>query len=575
MCRLCHSAAVGRPALVERSTVARAEREVERKFVVGEGFVLPALDVAGLRARPLDIQRIRSTYLDTSDLRLLRAGVTLRRRSGGERGWQLKLPVIGEPGRQDPRSVARDELHAPDARAVPDELARLVRGVAAGHPLGVVATLDTRRRPVALHAADDELAGLVVDDEVTYAARGHSGRFREVEVEDHGGGALLDAVVDRLVAAGARPGTGETKLARALGLPTRAPLLSLDGGAAGPRIADAGRASAGTVAAALVRGSAEMLVQLDIAVRRGRPDALHQFRVACRRLRTLLGALEGVLSDPLHESTGPSSLDPLSGAAGAAAGSVLHLGTLVEELRWMAGELGAARDLEVLEGRLLAAACALPPDLAAAARATLEPALGAVRAAAQRRAEEAMESPRYFAALEALAARADAPAVGAEAALPAAAVFGPLLADAWRRFARRVRAARRAGETSEEEAARLHRARIAAKRVRYLAEAFEPVLGSPARALRRAAAEAQEVLGRYHDAGAGVSLLRSLASPAGGNGTRPPGPPAGAEEPLSRFALGAVAGVLVREAANDRALFLRYWPKVRRRARRAARQLGG
>jgi len=570
---------------VELSAVARSEREVERKFVVADGFVLPGLDVPGLRARPLGVERLRSTYLDTPDLRLLRAGVTLRRRSGTETGWQLKLPVLPVLGPGGAGAAVRDELHAPDARAVPEELARLVRGVAGGRPLGVVATLDTTRRAVALHAADGGLAGLVVDDEVAYTAGTRSGRFREVEVEDHGGGALLAAVGKRLVAAGARPGTGEPKLARALG-PLVVPATGTGtGGEPGE-----GSVSAGAVAAALVRERTDALLRLDIAVRRGCPDALHQFRVACRRLRTLLGALGGVLADPLHETPRPTRPSPpgvVPGRAGDGAAPVrpLELEALVEELRWVAGELGAARDLEVVESRVLSAADELPADLAAPARAVLEPALARARVAVERRAASAMEEPRYFALLDALVLRGDVPPAGAEAALPAAVVFGPLVSESWRRFARRVRAARQAPPTSAEEAARLHRARVAAKRVRYLAEAFEPVLGPPARAVRRAAVEAQDVLGRHHDAIAGTSVLRSLAGlpdeggevvaglpgagPAGAAGATAAAP----EEPLRCFSLGAVAGVLARQAAEDRDAFLRRWPTMRRRARRAARRL--
>src|ERR1700723_2328951 len=40
-----------------------------------------------------ELQTLTAEYYDTDDLRLLRAGITLRRREGGsDAGWHLKLP---------------------------------------------------------------------------------------------------------------------------------------------------------------------------------------------------------------------------------------------------------------------------------------------------------------------------------------------------------------------------------------------------------------------------------------------------------------------------------------------------
>ena len=41
-----------------------------------------------------DEEQLEAEYYDTDDLRLIRAGITLRRRRGGDdAGWHLKLPV--------------------------------------------------------------------------------------------------------------------------------------------------------------------------------------------------------------------------------------------------------------------------------------------------------------------------------------------------------------------------------------------------------------------------------------------------------------------------------------------------
>ena len=58
--------------------------------------LLPCLrDLPGVtQESDLAEQKLEADYYDTSDLRLVRAGVTLRRRhGGGDAGWHLKLPL--------------------------------------------------------------------------------------------------------------------------------------------------------------------------------------------------------------------------------------------------------------------------------------------------------------------------------------------------------------------------------------------------------------------------------------------------------------------------------------------------
>ena len=80
-------------------------------------------------------------YFDTADLRLARAGITLRRRKGGsDAGWHLKLPVAAD---------SRDELRVPLGRArrtPPAELTALTRVYTRGATLLPVVRLRTRRR---------------------------------------------------------------------------------------------------------------------------------------------------------------------------------------------------------------------------------------------------------------------------------------------------------------------------------------------------------------------------------------------------------------------------------------------
>ena len=146
---------------------------------------------------------LEAVYLDTADLRLLRARITLRRRTGGaDAGWHLKLPA----------GTARRELHAPLGRASkkpPKALLEPVAGVLRGAQAQPVATLRTRRVVTALRDADGRLLAEVADDTVTRdppPAPGGAAElqtWREVEVElgrrrrgtGRGGG-------ERLIAAG-------------------------------------------------------------------------------------------------------------------------------------------------------------------------------------------------------------------------------------------------------------------------------------------------------------------------------------------------------------------------------------
>src|SRR5215204_3077082 len=67
-------------------------REREVKLSAAPTFVMPDLSMLGpdLRVAIEEPQRSQTTYLDTEDLRLARAGASLRLRTG--EGWTVKLP---------------------------------------------------------------------------------------------------------------------------------------------------------------------------------------------------------------------------------------------------------------------------------------------------------------------------------------------------------------------------------------------------------------------------------------------------------------------------------------------------
>ena len=457
--------------------------EIESKYSVHGLFRLPDLSAAA-RVAPRPTVTLTATYYDTDDLRLARSGVSLRRRVGGsDEGWHLKLPA-GGPG-------SREELRMPlaaaaDGAAPPAELLDLVTALARRAPVRPVATLRTQRTPydiTALEGAAAPCAELVDDTVEILDGADVVGMFRELELElapdavesAQARGTAAD-VGSALVAAGALGGTFLSKSARALGPRAARPPEVLAPGEVGPDD------PAGAAVQAFIATQVRAIAAQDPRVRRGQPDAVHQMRVACRRLRSALKVFE-----PLVE---PTWSRPLR-----------------EELGWLAGALGAARDGEVLEERLLAALAALPDTAdAAAGAAVVHRALDARLVDALAEALAALRSDRYLTLLDVLVDAAREPLLNEAADAPCHAALPPLVAKAWRRLARDVDALEIDGH---DEA--WHETRIAAKRARYACDSVAPALGAPARQLAKQLEVVTELLGEHQDASIAAETLRELA----------------------------------------------------------------
>ena len=121
--------------------MASGHLEIESKYDVDERFVLPGLaGLPGGAAADEPVEHLlEAVYHDTADLRLLRARVTLRRRTGGpDAGWHLKLPA----------GTARRELHAPldgAGESPPQALTGPVTGILRGVQAVPAVRLRTRR----------------------------------------------------------------------------------------------------------------------------------------------------------------------------------------------------------------------------------------------------------------------------------------------------------------------------------------------------------------------------------------------------------------------------------------------
>ncbi|GAB2485563.1 CYTH and CHAD domain-containing protein [Nocardiopsis aegyptia] len=482
--------------------------EFETTFSVGTDAVLPDLaDLApgGIERRSHELD---ATYFDTGDLRLAARRVTLRRRTGGtDAGWHLKVPW-GEG--------AKREFHVPlgsDPDTVPGELADLARAAARGAALRPVARIATRRTESALLDAGGTPLVLVADDTVTGEAVGAAPTtWREVEVERaDGDSALQERVGERLAAAGAVPSATGSKLLTVLGdrVPRPVPRPSGD--------------TAGEVVRAYLWDQVEHLLAHDPPVRLDEPDAVHQMRVATRRLRAVLQVFPSVLR---RDATRP----------------------VADELRRLSGVLAPARDLEVLRERCEAWLDTLPESAAGhGLTGTWLAAVDDHRAVEARRIAQELAGTRYLALLDALDALRTGPPLTGRAGERARTV----LADDLTRACRRAADARDHATAARDADTRVtawHEVRKAAKRTRYAATLAAPVLGGPAKRVRSWASRLQEVLGEHQD---GVALRGYLEEHA------PALVAAGDDRDAVLVTLGALAGAeagrgtaLIEEAAR-------------------------
>ncbi|GAA2666889.1 CYTH and CHAD domain-containing protein [Streptomyces aculeolatus] len=499
-------------------------REIERKYeaTAGTRELPPLPDLTGVDGVTAVIDQgtalLDAVYYDTAARRLAADGITLRRRTGGDdAGWHLKLPVA---------AGVRDEIRAPLGEGVPRRLAALVRSRTRDAELAPVVRIRSERDVHQLLGADGEPVAEVSVDRVT-AERPETGataRWAEVEAELSPGAdpAVLDAVDAALTGAGLRRSAAASKLARALaetdegkaeggkkGRKTKEGKSSKSSGKGGKKKPSAGKKSAGKKSADkkkpagdkppepaarpagdlvldYVRAQITAVVELDPAVRRDQPDAVHQMRVASRRLRSTFRSYRAVLDRTVT--------DPVSA-----------------ELRWLAGELGVDRDREVLTERIHAGLVELArPLVLGPVRGRLRTWSAARRTGSRRRITAVLDGRRYLALLDALDAVLTDPPLRDAAARPAEPVLRKAVDRQYRRFAGALQETFDLPPGPDRDTA-IHETRKAAKRTRYAAEVARPVLGREAKTVTSLMREVQELLGDYQDGVLARAALREIA----------------------------------------------------------------
>ena len=456
--------------------------EIELKLIA------PAEALSAVRAHPavaavargrMRTRQIVSTYYDTPERDLAGAGVALRLRRAGARWLQTVKGEGDAAGGVHRRTEFEWRISQPEI-----DTTKLVRtpwrklfASTDGRYERVFATA-VRRSELPLAFADGTQATLCLDVGEIRAGRRRA-TLSEIEVElKRGDPSRLFELASALVAdlpvrvthtskadrghALARGAPPRPRKARAVELPPEA-------------TREAALAAIATECIAQIEANAEAMLAQD------NPEYLHQLRVGWRRLRSLLK-----LAAPFA--------------------SVESLAPLEEELRWLGSVLGPARDCDVFGLETL-------PKIAAEFRGRRE--IARLRAHVTRRrrrlsgsAREAVATPRFQQLLLATAAffasLARAPG-SAPAPTLARDWIGPVLHQRHDKLSRRARHIHRVG------AADRHRARVAAKKLRYAAEFFAPLFsGKRVEAYVAALSKLQSVLGRLNDFETAGKLLDEI-----------------------------------------------------------------
>ncbi|WP_436789407.1 CHAD domain-containing protein [Yinghuangia sp. YIM S10712] len=541
--------------------MAATHIETERKYEGGapdtrlDPGALPG--VAGVV--PAADEELDAVYFDTTDLRLLTHGATLRHRTGGhDAGWHLKRPAGGD---------RREELRvsATGGDVIPDELLVRVKALARGKPIVPVLHMRTRREREHLVDAQGTAVAEVAHDHVSAEVlegpggrrtrgRGKADRggrqvpghpvrggrngggtprttlgrtvsWSELEVELEGAEtALLDAVEAQLTRGGWQRSASPSKTAHVFGdalerKRRRAPRPG----------------SAGAVVQARLAEQVAALVANDPGVRLDEDEAVHDMRVATRRLRSLLRSYRKLFDRRVTDPMGA-------------------------ELKWLGSVLGDARDHEVLAARFKARAdeLAAADDLgdltdvsAALAKAGERIRAGEADAYSRTRAHAVrhLDSRRYYRLLENLEAMVADPPLRPRADRDAAKELRRAVERDHRRLAARVRTAKSAAPGTERDRA-LHEARKAAKRLRYAAETALPVAGRPARRFVKRTQRVQRVLGEHQDAVVARAAVARKAAEEHRVGT-------------DTFAYGMIFAAEQRAAARSAAELPKAWKRLK------------
>lgn len=217
-------------------------------------------------------------------------------------------------------------------------------------------------------------------------------------------------------------------------------------------------------------------------------EFLHDFRVACRRTRSALTQLKGVLP---HAS----------------------VARFLEEFKWLGTVTGPCRDLDVFLIDMEDFGVLLNPDQIAKL-APLESLVGRERRKAQRSVVRALRTKRFARLVSEWRTylEDDSTGINGDAADPIEELAAARIRKAYKRILRR--GSRLLNDPVPDE---LHRLRIDAKKLRYLLEFFRSLYEpGPVDGLVKELKKVQDILGGFNDTEIQQNRIRAFASDLGG-----------------------------------------------------------
>ncbi|MFC3071324.1 CYTH and CHAD domain-containing protein [Phenylobacterium soli] len=404
-------------------------REIELKFLCAPsdlGAVLAAAPDGDDESRELI-----SVYFDTPDLALQKAGVSLRvRESKGRRVLTMKRGV----------GLSREEYEAPlEGDQAPTELAPLREILTDGDAAALKPAFNVRvnRRQRLVRYGDSEIELALDQGEVTGGRR--ASPISEVELELKAGRPeALFELARELSRAAPLYLSFDTKSTRGQALVADQPVVARRK----EKVVLGHDCSVGEAFQANARNAlAHIAANAQVLREAPTPGAVHQLRVAARRLRSALATFRPVVEDAGYQS-------------------------VKDELRWLAKAFDQARNLDVFAAEVLEPAqrMANPP----AGLPALGEAVEAAREEARKAACETAAGERFRALMIDAVAWVETGdwTRGEAAAEPARDYAARVLAKRLRKLVKRGKSLE-----ARDDAAR-HEVRIEAKKLRYAAEGF-------------------------------------------------------------------------------------------------------
>ena len=467
---------------------AAAGSEVELKLLVDADRLADfnAAPIIATNARNKGARKhLKAVYYDTPERTLRHNGLSLRvRQSGGRFVQTVKAEFRDDPLRRGEWEASVPSI-APDVGLALPFIPAKFHSVLDHHQLDAVFTTDIHRheRIVDLPAGTVEVAF----DQGFLKSGDRSIPVNEIELElKNGSASVIYELALRLAEHGALRPSIRSKSARGFDLAADAPpavrkprKLRLD-----PSIA------LDEAFATILRSCLHHLLESLPAAEDGRnPEGVHQLRVSLRRLGSALNLMRSV-------------------------GSLSNLDSLRSEARWLAQSLSAARDWDMFQREMLPTIAKACPSVAGFD--ALEQVTEKRRSAAYDKVRLALADRRCSGFviglggwIEARGWRSDvAPEDLGQLAEPAVNFARRTLSDQHARLLKRGRHFK--SLTAEE----LHRLRLAAKKLRYVADFLLPLYGDRKSAKRfsRKLANLQEELGFYNDTAITASLLEGLGA---------------------------------------------------------------